>query len=570
VSGAPTLVGPNTVIKYTITVTNTGHQAKSGVVVTDAVPSGTTYDSSAPASCDSTPNCTVDTSGLPTSLKWTLDMPGGSVESPAVATVSFSVITPDVQSALIDNTASYTNVHSDCDTPTCDTNTTHHEVVFPVINAHKTSSPESGTAANPATVTPGQVITYTVAVDNSGQADATGVHVSDVVPNGVTYVQGSADLSGGTYDAGSNTVSWTIDVAKGATTLLTFQAKVPDDATNGTLIDNTATFSNVHTPNCLPAGETSCNTETTHHEVRFPVLTLAKSSNPASGSIVQRGDRIDYTITLTNTGLDGVQKTITDTLPDHVTVVGGSAVPAFTTVNGNVVTWTVNVPPATVGEGGNVPGTVVLTYSVTVDNDAPQGATLTNVALINGECVGNADASACTTDHHVPTGALTLVKHVDKATASYGDTLTYTFDAGTTGALDQTAVVVTDVLPKGTAYVAGSAKCTDAGTCAASFDNPSKTVTWQLGDMAAGATRHTGVRLDGGPAAGDDRQQWHHRLDGDPEHAVQPGRDQGGRGAGCEGRPAAEAALHRRAGTGDVDGRALLARCRHHPDLGAA
>jgi len=85
-----------------------------------------------------------------------------------------------------------------------------------------------------------------------------------------------------------------------------------------------------------------------------------------------------------------------------------------------------------------------------------------------------------------PTGGLTLVKHVDKATASYGDTLTYTFDAATTGDLDQTNVVVTDVVPDHTTYVAGSAGCTDAGTCVATYSSATNTITWQLGDIAAG------------------------------------------------------------------------------------
>jgi uncharacterized repeat protein (TIGR01451 family) len=474
---SPTLVGPNTVITYTLTVTNAGRYDASGFVVTDSVPTGTTYNND--ASCNGAANCSVQVnSGV---ITWTLDVPGGTVSNnvvtPTTRTLTFSVTTPTVQSFLIDNTATFPNTNTPgCETQTCDTETTHHEVVFPVINAVKSSDPASGTQANPATVTPNQVITYTIAVTNSGEADATGVVVHDSVPANTTYVAGSAD-NGGTVNAG--VITWTIDVAKGTTVNLTFQAQVPAGATNGTLIDNTATFTNVHTPGC--EGET-CSTDTTHHEVRFPILTLAKSSNPVSGSIVQRGDRIDYTITLANTGLDAsAPTTVTDTLPTNVTIVSGSANPAFTTVNGNVVTWTVTVPAGQ---------TQTLTYGVTVNSDAPQGATLTNVALVNGQCVGNADESACTTDHHVPTGALTLVKHVDKTTAAYGDTLTYTFDASTTGALDQTGVVVTDVLPKGTAYVNGSAACTDGGTCTASYSTASKTVTWQLGDMAAGTTRH--------------------------------------------------------------------------------
>lgn len=91
----------------------------------------------------------------------------------------------------------------------------------------------------------------------------------------------------------------------------------------------------------------------------------------------------------------------------------------------------------------------------------------------------------------VASGGLTLVKHVDKATAAFGDVLTYTFDAATTGDLDQTSVVVTDVVPAHTTYVAGSAGCTDSGACNASYDSATNTVTWELGDIAAGAApRH--------------------------------------------------------------------------------
>jgi len=105
--------------------------------------------------------------------------------------------------------------------------------------------------------------------------------------------------------------------------------------------------------------------------------------------------------------------------------------------------------------------------------------------------VGNgALAGTCTDPGEqviVATGALTLVKHVDKATAVYGSTLTYTFDANTTGDLDQTNVVVTDVVPTGASYVAGSAACTDTGPCTTGYDAASRTVSWQLGDIAHGS-----------------------------------------------------------------------------------
>ena len=144
----------------------------------------------------------------------------------------------------------------------------------------------------------------------------------------------------------------------------------------------------------------------------------------------------------------------------------------------------VDVPAAQNG----VDGVTTITYTVTVDSTASEGATLTNAVLIGGECPGAQEGSdPCTTAHHVPTGALTLVKHVDKTSAEYGATLTYTFDAATTGDLDQTNVVVTDVVPAGTTYVDGSAACTDAGPCTTGYDAATRTVSWELGDIAHGA-----------------------------------------------------------------------------------
>jgi uncharacterized repeat protein (TIGR01451 family) len=82
-----------------------------------------------------------------------------------------------------------------------------------------------------------------------------------------------------------------------------------------------------------------------------------------------------------------------------------------------------------------------------------------------------------------PVPTLAIVKQVDKATAEYGDTLTYTFTV-TAGGADQTGVVTTDQVPDGTDYVPASATCSTGcnGT------EVSGVVTWDIGDMAAGDT----------------------------------------------------------------------------------
>src|SRR4051812_9533369 len=351
------------------------------------------------------------------------------------------------------------------------------------FNAPATANVHLAKSADPASgsnVLPSSTINYTLSYYNDGNLDASNATITDTLPAHTTFVDASP---GGSYDSGTNTITWTgMNVSQGTSAAspagsVSFHVRVNADTPNGTELDNTG-----H----IQVGQgTPIDSNTTQHFVKFPVVTISKSASPASGSIVQRGDRIDYTVTLTNTGLAAATaQTVTDTLPANVTVVEGSISPAPQSADAAHIVWSVDVPAA--GEGG--PGTTVLTYSVTVDADAPLGSTQTNVATLGDQ--------TSTTDHHVPTGALTLVKHVDKANASYGATLTYSFDAASTGDLDQTDVVVTDVLPAKTTYVAGSAKCTDGGACTAAFNASTRTVTWALGDIAAGsAARHMSYQV---------------------------------------------------------------------------
>src|SRR5207302_764870 len=61
------------------------------------------------------------------------------------------------------------------------------------------------------TAVPGTDVTYTITVTNNGPSTVNGATVSDVLPDGTSYV------SGGSYDSGSNSVSFTTGtLAKGA------------------------------------------------------------------------------------------------------------------------------------------------------------------------------------------------------------------------------------------------------------------------------------------------------------------------------------------------------------------
>ncbi len=76
-------------------------------------------------------------------------------------------------------------------------------------------------------VAPGQTISVTVNYTNNGTDDLSSAVVRAVVPSEVTYVPGSAEATGGSFDPDTNTVSWTIPtIPAGSSGDRTFEAVV--------------------------------------------------------------------------------------------------------------------------------------------------------------------------------------------------------------------------------------------------------------------------------------------------------------------------------------------------------
>ncbi len=119
----------------------------------------------------------------------------------------------------------------------------------------------------------GDILTYTIgwannSVDDRGAAQAADVTVTDVLPKGVNYVEGSAD--GAAYDAATRTLTWSLgEQAAGATGTLSFDVKVSAEAAVVDDISNTAT---------VKVGENESQTNTTHNSVsREGSLTVKKT-----------------------------------------------------------------------------------------------------------------------------------------------------------------------------------------------------------------------------------------------------------------------------------------------------
>lgn len=198
----------------------------------------------------------------------------------------------------------------------------------------------------------GDTLTYTIgwannSVDDRGAAQAADVTVTDALPKGVNYVEGSAD--GAAYDAATRTLTWSLgEQAAGATGTLSFDVKVSAEAAVVDDISNTAT---------VKVGENESQTNTTHNSVsREGSLTVKKTvvggdsqrefgftvaladgdGEPVSGTFGKGEDAVTFTDgKATFTLKDGGEKTVAG-LPvgAHYTVTEDAAEGYTTAVNG--------------------------------------------------------------------------------------------------------------------------------------------------------------------------------------------------------------------------------------------
>ena len=221
-------VAPGDSFSYTIVVSNAGPDAAPNVVVTDPVPPAFTVTgvSSPQGSCTDTANmvsCTL--ASLAAGSTWTITV---QVDVPAGAT-SGSVI----------NTATVTGI-GDTTLPN-DAATQSTTVGTPTVAS---ADLVLTIVVDDATPNEGDVVTYTITVANKGPDDATGVVVTDMLPNGVTFVSsrsagGSYKPGTGAWDIGALAARRTIRLAPGQSVSLQIDAMV-DAGTAGKTIHNPA------------------------------------------------------------------------------------------------------------------------------------------------------------------------------------------------------------------------------------------------------------------------------------------------------------------------------------------
>ena len=268
------LVQVGSKLVYTINWVNdavdeSGKAVAADIVVRDQIPAGTAYVEDS-ASDGGVYNADTNT------LTWNLD----TQKANASGTVSFTVeVTEAALNNKVENQANIQIGDNNAET------TSKPEVFVP----GKTSVDD-----NKGDIQVGDVLTYTVSYANPGKDPAT-VTITDKLPKGLTYVDGSAS-DGGSFDKDENKLTWKInDVKAGATGTVTFKARVNESAlTNG--IANTA---NVQLGDHTPVVDTNTTPESLP---KTSTLKIGKTIKLAEnqGTEIDEKKEFSFRITLTD------------------------------------------------------------------------------------------------------------------------------------------------------------------------------------------------------------------------------------------------------------------------------
>ncbi len=98
-------------------------------------------------------------------------------------------------------------------------------------------------------VAPGDAIYYTLRYTNTGEIKLTNLIINDAIPAGTTYLEGSANSSGGRYNSALNIVEWgEAALAAGDSGVVSFAVRIPLPETPTPSPTTTATITVTQTP----------------------------------------------------------------------------------------------------------------------------------------------------------------------------------------------------------------------------------------------------------------------------------------------------------------------------------
>ena len=444
------------VVTYTISYENPTGAART-IVIKDTVPNG------AEAAAESITDGGILADGV---ITWTI-----AAEAYSKGQVSFNAkITEDAKGSIVKNTADVTFKALTPDGSEKDVTMTD-TVTSPILDdpAKSTVNADGADITNKI-VNNGAVLTYLITFTNPAEETKT-FTVTDVIPEGVTYAEGSISDGGSVSDGKA---VWQLDLAAGETKTVSVSISVNDPKAPLTKIYNQA---DVRVDNTTKKTETTDRTNpddprTPNYVLDDPEKTILNAdgkniSRDGNGNAIQTvkaaGDQIVYRISFANPADDERTFTVTDVLPEGVKFI--SATGDYQYDEGSrTITWTAAV-------SGNKSAYVDATVEI---EKSAEDTILKNQAHVSVDDAGK-DTNIVETPV-LPTPEKDVFSKLGEASINtfpvqIGENIFYTVSFKNPADVAKTAVI-TDKLPEGVKFVSASDNC--------SYDAASHTVTWNI------------------------------------------------------------------------------------------
>jgi len=437
-SGSLTVMAGD-ILRYTITVKNTGSENATGVTLRDQVPANTTYLANSTtlngaAVADPSAGVSALQNGMainPPANPTAGAMPANAGTSTNVATITFQVQVSKnvVVGTLISNqglvdgfgAASGPFPEQPSDNPATPVPNDPTTVVvgnLPLVYALKTVQLVGDVNGN-GSVDPGDLLEYAITMTNSGATPATGVVLTDAIPANTSYVANSVRLNGVAVSdpspgvtplaSGIGVISSGLTppsppstggtLAAGGTGVITFKVQVNPGVVTGSIISNQGSVATAQLPTLLTDADgnpTNGYQPTVIAVGNAQQLSITKSVVVVGGGAALPGSLLEYTIRATNIGtVPATNVVLTD---DLTPLLGQAAYVANSSVlNGSPNGVSFSAPVISANYGTLVPaGSVVLRFQVKLNGNAASGSVVTNTAQASWDSptqIGSASAS---------------------------------------------------------------------------------------------------------------------------------------------------------------------------------
>ena len=332
--------------------------------------------------------------------------------------------------------------------------------------------------AGSSSTTPGSVVSYTITVTNSGLVAYTGaaltVSLSGVLDDAVYDGDGAA--TAGSLNLSGSNLSWTGNLAAGASATITFSVTVNSPDTGNKVLAAAVTSATAGSNCASGSTDARCASSVT---VLVPGLAIAVSAGTSSTT---PGSVVHYTVTVTDSGQTPYTGAgFTDPLGGLLDDAGYDGDAAATA--GSVsfaspdLSWTGNLA---------VGAAVTVTFSVTVKNPDTGDKILVNTvtsATAGSNCPAGSTDAGCTSTVTVLVPGLEIAVSAGTSSTTPGSVVHYTVTVTNSGQTPYTGAGFTDPLAGilDDAAYDGDAAATSGSVCYASPD-----LSW-TGDLAVGA-----------------------------------------------------------------------------------